>query len=83
MEDTNQAFSLEELPGRLSEEDEGKHEEDPPNPIGYLRREGRWISNFVPSILYYQVGWKASVCVSQVERVRVISFLHTDLNNIA
>ena len=30
----------------------------------------------------YQVGWKASVCVSQVERVRVISFLHwTTLHN--
>ena len=37
--ETDQASSPEELPGRLSEEDEGKHEEDPSNPICYLRQE--------------------------------------------
>ena len=37
---TDQASSPEELPGRLSEEDEGKHEDDPPNPVRYLREVG-------------------------------------------
>ena len=37
---TDQASPPEELPGRLSEEDEGEHEDDPPNPIRYLREVG-------------------------------------------
>ena len=37
---TDQASSPEELPGRLSEEDEDEHKDDPPNPVRYLSEVG-------------------------------------------
>ena len=37
---TDQASPPEELPGGLSEEDEDEHEDDPPNPVRYLREVG-------------------------------------------
>ena len=37
---TDQASPPEELPGGLSEEDEDEHEDDPSNPVRYLREVG-------------------------------------------